>query len=591
MAPRTKFSAEEIDFMKTFHDQFLNCKAKRNYEPMWNPFFEAWAAKFPERAVVFKDIPLDVDLTEEQSAVVSKAWALRQQRLIEKFRNDLGGSKAGHRANGKHAATVNQMMKNIIKKDSTEKPTRVLKPWEMYSKTHYMKVKDAVKTEQEELKHAPFAKPANKTSLCIVRRHLKDAFDNESEEVRAEVLAAIEAMKEMKREDIEEAQKQNHDKDVYISKIGAILSQFFEELQEMTGWVFTVLMGGPHPASGGTLDISSFHIGTTQLGNRFSQAYPQFSQNIMVPYTQFVERVFPDAAALSRTKSLPAPDTVTSSTRAVTPGPSSTTQLASDTSLLTPLDAITAPSDMLLAPELLSFTDSGIDTFSFFSQPYVSPLPMDMDDADDTSQPPLPVLPMPPQPPYDETMHSLTQFLQDSSPQDPQSFSLPIIASPPRMYQQNPWILTGDESATMPNNAGGQPQPYHTADPAFIFPISSPPPSQAHSSTTNIPSGTTVPAAPASTPSTQTPMSLSDAAPRGPPSDTGEKRACESEGERSDVPMKRQKVNIRNTGPSHPTVVDETQNGRGKRQRFQSKRAAEANNIGSSSTIRKTGRN
>ncbi|KAG2054208.1 hypothetical protein BDR06DRAFT_971661 [Suillus hirtellus] len=484
MAPRTKFSAKEIDFMKTFHDQFLDCKAKRNYEPMWNPFFEAWAAKFPERAVVFKDIPLDVNLTEEQSAVVSKAWALRQQRLIEKFRNDLGGSKAGRRANGKHAATVNQMMKNIIKKDSTEKPTRVLKPWEMYSKTHYMKVKDAVKTEQEELKHAPFAKPANKTSLCIVRWHLKDAFDNESKEVRAEVLTAIEAMKEMKREDIEEAQKQNHDKDVmyrYISKIGAILSQFFEELQEMTGWVFTVLMGGPHPASGGTLDISSFHIGTTQLGNRFSQAYPQFSQNIMVPYMQFVERVF---------------------------------------------HAITAPSDMLLAPELLSFMDSGIDTFSFFSQPY-----------------------------------------------------------------QNPWILTGDESATMPNNAGGQPQPYHTADPTFIFPISSPPPSQVHSSTTNIPSGTTVPAAPASTPSTQTPMSLSDAAPRGPPSDTGEKRACESEGERSDVPMKRQKVNIRNTGPSHPTVVDETQNGRGKRQRFQSKRAAEANNIGSSSTIQKTGRN
>jgi hypothetical protein len=82
MAPRTKFSAEEIDFMKTFHDQFLDCKAKRNYEPMWNPFFEAWAAKFPEHAVVFKDIPLDVDLTEEQSAVVSKAWALRQQVRI-----------------------------------------------------------------------------------------------------------------------------------------------------------------------------------------------------------------------------------------------------------------------------------------------------------------------------------------------------------------------------------------------------------------------------------------------------------------------------------------------------------------------------
>lgn len=85
----------------------------------------------------------------------------------------------------------------------------------------------------------------------------------------------------------------------YISKIAAILTQFFKELHEMTDWAFTVLMGGPHPAAGGTLDVSSFHVGTTKLGNWFSQAYPQFSQNIMVPYTQFVERVFRQSLLLS----------------------------------------------------------------------------------------------------------------------------------------------------------------------------------------------------------------------------------------------------------------------------------------------------
>jgi hypothetical protein len=82
MAPPTKYSAEQIAFMETFHDQFLECKARKNYEPLWNPFFEAWGEKYPERAVVFPDIPLDVDLTEEQSEVLSKAWALRQQVRI-----------------------------------------------------------------------------------------------------------------------------------------------------------------------------------------------------------------------------------------------------------------------------------------------------------------------------------------------------------------------------------------------------------------------------------------------------------------------------------------------------------------------------
>ena len=79
MAPPTKYSAEQIEFMATFHNQFLECKANRNYEPFWNPFFEAWGARFPERAIVFKDIPLDVDLTEEQSTVLAEAWALRQR--------------------------------------------------------------------------------------------------------------------------------------------------------------------------------------------------------------------------------------------------------------------------------------------------------------------------------------------------------------------------------------------------------------------------------------------------------------------------------------------------------------------------------
>jgi hypothetical protein len=82
MAPPTKYSAEQIEFMVTFHNQFLECKANKNYEPFWNPFFEAWGAKFPECAVVFEDIPLDVDLTEEQSTVLAEAWALRQRVCI-----------------------------------------------------------------------------------------------------------------------------------------------------------------------------------------------------------------------------------------------------------------------------------------------------------------------------------------------------------------------------------------------------------------------------------------------------------------------------------------------------------------------------
>ncbi|KAG2048879.1 hypothetical protein BDR06DRAFT_1070755 [Suillus hirtellus] len=273
MTPLTKYSAKQIEFMATYHDRFLECKANKNYKPLWSLFFEAWGTKFPECAVVFKDIPLDVDLTEEQFTEVATTWALRQQCLMQKFHNDLGGSKAGQQANAQGTATVNKMMMCILM-GSKQKPSRVLKPYEMYSKTHYGKVKDAVKKEQEELRNVPSAEPAKKTALKVVKQHLQEAFNEESEEVKVEVLAAVEVMKEAKCVEIEEAKKETHNKEVvpsYIAKIATILTQFFEELHEMMDWVFTVLMGGPHPSMGGTLDISSSHVGTTKMGNWFSQ--------------------------------------------------------------------------------------------------------------------------------------------------------------------------------------------------------------------------------------------------------------------------------------------------------------------------------
>ncbi|KAG1805824.1 uncharacterized protein BJ212DRAFT_1303889 [Suillus subaureus] len=220
---------------------------------------------------------------------------------MQKFHNDLGGSKAG----------------------SKPKTSHILKLWEMYLKMHYGKIKDAVKKEQEELKNVPSTGPAKKTTLNIVKQHIKQAFNNKSEEVKAEVLAAVETMKETKCAEIEAVKNQCHDinKDValrYISKIATILTQFFKELHEMTDWVFTVLMGGPHPDMGRVLDVSSFHVGTTKLGNWFSQAYPHFSQNVMVPYTQFIECVFSEAATLLRGKDL-LPGSTMSSTLAITP--------------------------------------------------------------------------------------------------------------------------------------------------------------------------------------------------------------------------------------------------------------------------------
>lgn len=88
---------------------------------------------------------------------------------MQKFRNDLGGSKAGRRANAQSTATINKMLTNVSMSLKAKKSSRVLKPYEMYSKMHYGKIKDVVKKEQEELKNLPSAAPPKKTSIGVVK--------------------------------------------------------------------------------------------------------------------------------------------------------------------------------------------------------------------------------------------------------------------------------------------------------------------------------------------------------------------------------------------------------------------------------------
>lgn len=77
-----------------------------------------------------------------------------------------------------------------------------------------------------------------------------------------------------------------------IPRLTEILSTFFGELHDATGWTFSVLLGGPDPSKGGAIDVSSLHVGSTKLGNRFNHAFSKFNDNVMLPYYEFVSHVF-----------------------------------------------------------------------------------------------------------------------------------------------------------------------------------------------------------------------------------------------------------------------------------------------------------
>ncbi|KAG1721610.1 hypothetical protein EDB19DRAFT_1917216 [Suillus lakei] len=156
-------------------------------------------------------------------------------------------------------------------------------------------------------------------NIQVVRKHIDHCWKNKSVEVKQEISQLTREMREAGHEVAKEREssKTANVNDLIIPRLTEILSTFFGELHEATGWTFSVLLGGPDPSNGGAIDVSSLHVGSTKLGNHFNHAFAKFNDNVMVPYYEFVSHVFPEAGTSNQTvtnKALlhvsPAPDDI-----------------------------------------------------------------------------------------------------------------------------------------------------------------------------------------------------------------------------------------------------------------------------------------
>ncbi|KAG2739933.1 hypothetical protein P692DRAFT_20754799 [Suillus brevipes Sb2] len=268
MAPPTWATQEQQDFILTFQDEFLECKKKGNFATFWAPFFEKWEERWP----------LEVSNDDQQLSEAQLAQEVAKERLAVQ--------KAGRRANAAGNTIVTKLIGGIVKKE--KKKSRPLKATEVYSKMYYAtRVQPAVKEELNAMKEASDAPDLKKRTIQVVRRQLASRWENETVEVKEEVANLVREMKDQREKDTSDCKKLR-----VISRLTEILSTFFSELHDSTGWAFSILLGGPDPTNGGKLDVSSLHIGTTALGNRFNQACPKFEERIMVPYFEFASHAF-----------------------------------------------------------------------------------------------------------------------------------------------------------------------------------------------------------------------------------------------------------------------------------------------------------
>ncbi|KAG1826538.1 hypothetical protein EV424DRAFT_1345509 [Suillus variegatus] len=297
MAPPKWATAEEEEFFHSHYARYQVCQAKHSYTGFWEPVFEEWFASFPEWLCTYKDIPLDVELTVEQKIKVANAVEAHTHKIVNKFKNDMGSSKANQHSRNHNnreiaasgASTTAAMTtmagkstdsmlgvpgKSVVAQmcsTARDRPVRSPQMSEAFSKLFFEStIKPTLDVTFEKAKAEAQAKAAAENidikiphKIGVIRRQTK--------------LLYILAPDEIKQQ---------------VAELTNILTEFFEELQRLTGYVFTVLMGGPTPAMGGQIDVQSFHIGTTEVGNQFDQAYPEFNSGIMKPWKEFSKRIF-----------------------------------------------------------------------------------------------------------------------------------------------------------------------------------------------------------------------------------------------------------------------------------------------------------
>ncbi|KAG1854220.1 hypothetical protein F4604DRAFT_1686064 [Suillus subluteus] len=278
MAPWSWTSQEAQVFVNTFYSAYQTCQATKDYSSFWPPFFEVWGAKFPECLVVFHDIPLDQDLDIEQTNVISDAYKLWTEKLVNKLRNDWGMLKASRKAKNNGEKAGRDMMAHILTARQT-KAVQSLSVYEAYSKLYYTsRIKPVVDKEVRKLKQAKFdLQPSDGVREGEDEHGKEIGGDGASHDKREVKRVAVTKwiMREMYEKETEEVKDEVAG---YIKQIAEKKTQVLETTDR-------------------EIDHQNFHVGRTEMGNLFSDAYPNFNGGIMKPWLEFINRVFPTAAA------------------------------------------------------------------------------------------------------------------------------------------------------------------------------------------------------------------------------------------------------------------------------------------------------
>ncbi|KAG1898572.1 uncharacterized protein F5891DRAFT_1190646 [Suillus fuscotomentosus] len=236
----------------------------------------AWFAQFPERAVIYPDIPKDVELTCEQQKVIELAEEAREAQLHTWFRWCVNKSKKNR-----------SLKKKLTVFDNTLQPKRCAKSEaKIYSELYYdERIKPLVMAEQdagnelledetEEIKAEIHEKYEEQLTHKKRTKHEKnilddDADNNDNEELDAEAIMQG------------------------IDDLPVICQCFAKLVKQKTRFMVSFMFAGPDPRNDWDMTTLSCHPSETPQGDSFAELYQTADSDFLAAFQLYAEQIFP----------------------------------------------------------------------------------------------------------------------------------------------------------------------------------------------------------------------------------------------------------------------------------------------------------
>ncbi|KAG0699232.1 hypothetical protein DFH29DRAFT_1002187 [Suillus ampliporus] len=263
-------SAEQKDYLESQFSEFLKQQLQGTLLNFWSTVSVEFLKRWPEINVLYPDKTLS-QLSKAENMELGKAVEARKKQIKNWF---------NYRSRKGGRSQLNAMTKSITKMIGNKaKGTQIHTEVEIFSKMNY---NTAVWSQIKERIESRLLVTKNE-KLMAVRELTKAAYEVAPPEIQSLCKAKA-------------AEEHEAKASVMLSEAATgtpTNAQYAKALEEqLTGWEWTVIGGGPDPRLGGMLNVSSYHTGVNQSGLTWKQATSNFTDKHLNPYLSYLGTVF-----------------------------------------------------------------------------------------------------------------------------------------------------------------------------------------------------------------------------------------------------------------------------------------------------------